>query len=376
MQAKGSKAPPLLAAFISYAKADQAKAQEVAASLEERGFKCWIAPRDVRPGRSYGDEIIRGIEKSRYFVLLLSEASNGSAFVAREVERAISKNRPVFTVRIDEVEPSPALELFISGMQWIDAWSGKLGPHIDRLASFLTEEEGVEPVKPPLDREGARPKATRKWAWAAGTLSVVLLIGLAGTVVWQSLDQRPEQTLVSDPSVITDPKGAPADRQIHASITAPEEMLASRGYQQQMQGDLDGALSNYTEALRLNPSMASIYNNRGNIYRDKGDYDRAIDDYDQAIKLGFNEADPYASRGWIYQQKGDVVRARDDFEMALGLNPAAALKTKLNAALGSLGPATSESDPLVITDPNVFVGNRELPAKSAAPPPNLPIPQQ
>jgi hypothetical protein len=28
--------------------------------LEERGVRCWIAPRDVKPGASYGDEIIRG----------------------------------------------------------------------------------------------------------------------------------------------------------------------------------------------------------------------------------------------------------------------------------------------------------------------------
>jgi len=72
-------------AFISHAKADEKKAREIAAALEERGFKCWIAPRNVRPGHSYGDEIVRGIEKSRAFILVLSKASNGSAFVAREV---------------------------------------------------------------------------------------------------------------------------------------------------------------------------------------------------------------------------------------------------------------------------------------------------
>src|SRR6185312_8011178 len=97
-----------------HAKADHAKAEEIVASLEERGFKCWVAPRDVRPGRTYGDEIVRGIGKSRCFILVLSAASNGSAFVAREVERAVSKNKPLFTIRIEDVEPSPALELFVS----------------------------------------------------------------------------------------------------------------------------------------------------------------------------------------------------------------------------------------------------------------------
>ena len=96
-------------------------------------MQCWIAPRDVKAGRAYGDEIIRGIESAKAFVLVLSKASNGSDFVAREVERAVSKQKPIFVVRLANVEPAPALELFISGTQWIDAFPGRLGPHIGRL---------------------------------------------------------------------------------------------------------------------------------------------------------------------------------------------------------------------------------------------------
>ena len=59
-----SKKAPAFAAFISYAKDDFEKAQEIADQLEEHDFKCWIAPRDVRPGRSYGDLIIKGIERA------------------------------------------------------------------------------------------------------------------------------------------------------------------------------------------------------------------------------------------------------------------------------------------------------------------------
>jgi len=80
--------------FISYAKADAKKADRIAVCLEERGIDCWIAPRDVKPGAAYGDEIIRGIETSSAFILVLSNASNESDFVAREVERAISKKKP------------------------------------------------------------------------------------------------------------------------------------------------------------------------------------------------------------------------------------------------------------------------------------------
>ena len=65
--------------FISYAKADAKKAGKIAVCLEERGVTCWIALRDVKPGAAYGDEIIRGIETSPAFVLILSGASNECA---------------------------------------------------------------------------------------------------------------------------------------------------------------------------------------------------------------------------------------------------------------------------------------------------------
>jgi len=138
-----SNKPPDFAAFISHAKTDQKKVQEIVSALEQRGFKCWVAPRDVRPGHSYGDEIIRGIERSRCFILALSKASNESPFVAREVERAISKRKPSFPLRIEDVEPSSSLELFISSTQWIDAFSGG-GTQIDQLATLLAGEEGAE----------------------------------------------------------------------------------------------------------------------------------------------------------------------------------------------------------------------------------------
>ena len=181
MAARKPRQAPKLSAFISHAKADARKAQEIAASLEERGLKCWIAPRDVTAGRAYGDEIIRGIESAKAFVLVLSKSSNGSGFVAREVERAVSKQKPIFVVRLGNIEPAPALELFISGTQWIDAFPGSSAPHIGRLAKLLGEEEGVEPRK--VERDDDRAGKLPEWIWPTGAAAVVLLaIGAAITL--------------------------------------------------------------------------------------------------------------------------------------------------------------------------------------------------
>jgi hypothetical protein len=125
------------AVFISYASADKKHAAIICRSLENRGFRCWIAPRDVRAGHEYADEIIRGIEESRCTVLLLSKAANESTFVRREIERAVSKHKPLFPLRLAEVVPSKSLELFISAAQWTDVWKGPLKNHMDRLQQDL-----------------------------------------------------------------------------------------------------------------------------------------------------------------------------------------------------------------------------------------------
>src|SRR5688500_94203 len=76
---------PTYSAFISHASEDFERADEVRASLEERGFRCYIAPRDLRAGHDYLEELVRGITHSRCLVLLLSDAANKSPMVAKEV---------------------------------------------------------------------------------------------------------------------------------------------------------------------------------------------------------------------------------------------------------------------------------------------------
>ena len=114
--------PAKFAAFISYAARDRLVAEDLVSRLEREDLRCWIAPRDVRPGAEYASEIIKGISGSNCFVLLLSGASNLSSHVRREVERAASYSKPIYPVRLDEVTPSTKLEYFISMHQWLDVW--------------------------------------------------------------------------------------------------------------------------------------------------------------------------------------------------------------------------------------------------------------
>jgi tetratricopeptide (TPR) repeat protein len=90
-------------------------------------------------------------------------------------------------------------------------------------------------------------------------------------------------------------------------------------------GDLDRAIADYDEAIRLAPSKAVSYNNRAIAYRAKGELDRAIADYDQAILLDPKHASAYQNRAVIHVERGEFDRAIADYDEAIRLNPKYAL---------------------------------------------------
>src|SRR5271169_728321 len=106
--------------FVSYASQDAAVANSIVENLEGQGLKCWIAPRDVKPGAQYADAIVRAINEANAVVLVMSGNAVASAHVAREVERAASKRKPIIPFRIDNAALNPELEYFLSNSQWID----------------------------------------------------------------------------------------------------------------------------------------------------------------------------------------------------------------------------------------------------------------
>ena len=86
-------------------------------------------------------------------------------------------------------------------------------------------------------------------------------------------------------------------------------------------GDNDRAISDYNEAIRINPKYVKAYNSRGLAYRENGDYDRAISDSSEAIRIDPKYAKAYNGRGMAYMAYGDNDHAVSDFNEAIRLDP-------------------------------------------------------
>ncbi len=124
--------------FISHANEDHALAEQVCGLLEQRGLRCWIAPRDVGVGAEWDEAILDAIERSRAYLLILSAHANQSSFVKNELNRAFSCQKPIVTFRIEDVLPGRSLELYLARHHWTDAFPPPLEPRVDQLASSLT----------------------------------------------------------------------------------------------------------------------------------------------------------------------------------------------------------------------------------------------
>jgi Tfp pilus assembly protein PilF len=95
----------------------------------------------------------------------------------------------------------------------------------------------------------------------------------------------------------------------------------SRGNAWRGKGEIDNAITDYNEAIRLDPNFAFPYNGRAAAFDDKGEFDRAIADYDEVIRLDPTRAAPYNNRAQAWLGKGDFDRALADANEALRRDP-------------------------------------------------------
>lgn len=138
--------------FISHSSRDAAVAREACVALETVGLRCWIAPRDISPGRTWSKAIVEGLDSSRVVVLILSRHADLSEEVLREVERASRTGKHVVTLRIEDVQPSGGLAYFLFATQWLDAVRRPLRPSLEQLvAAVYVLLEVAPPPWPPSE---------------------------------------------------------------------------------------------------------------------------------------------------------------------------------------------------------------------------------
>ena len=181
--------------FISHSAQDKKTAETICSALEQSGIQCWVAPRDVRPGKSFPGEITRAIQQTKVMLMIFSRHSNSSEQVLREVQLAVDCRVPIIRLRIEDIPLSDDLRYYLSAPHYLDALSHPVSKHLPPLAAAIKELLGPSAdqikdatvVPPPAEAVGkhrkfanAEQSAGKSKPFAVG--AAVLVLGLAITL--------------------------------------------------------------------------------------------------------------------------------------------------------------------------------------------------
>lgn len=136
-------------AFISYSTKNQAFADAMRNLLNNNGIETWMAPGDIPIGSKYADVINKAVKHCSCFLLVLSNDSQNSVWVAKEVERAINYHKPIFSVQIEDMTLNDEFEFYIStdqlvAIQKIDKNATEIKKLLQSIKAVLKEASSNE----------------------------------------------------------------------------------------------------------------------------------------------------------------------------------------------------------------------------------------
>ncbi len=144
--------------FISHSSKEAEKANIMCDKLEQSGYTCFIAPRNIRSGYVYAEELANGVDTSDVILLMLSQESNRSPHVLREIERAVTRSIPIVVYKMEEVELTKSMEYFLMTHQFMEAATNTPDDLVECIRSMeraMARENGEKKQEP--DKANAKP---------------------------------------------------------------------------------------------------------------------------------------------------------------------------------------------------------------------------
>ncbi len=127
--------------------------------------------------------------------------------------------------------------------------------------------------------------------------------------------------------------------------------LYDRGTAYLANSQFGNAISDFDQAIQMDPKHAYAWNNRGHAMARSHDYDRAIHSYTKAIQLAPNDDGPLYNRGNVYRWRKQFYTAIENYNGAIRLN-----KTNVAAYINrGISYRRTEQFDLAITDFNTVL---------------------
>lgn len=83
--------------------------------------------------------------------------------------------------------------------------------------------------------------------------------------------------------------------------------------------EYESEVESHTYTINKQSDIVVFYNNRGNAYYKMCEHEKAISDYSEAIKLNFAFKEAYLNRSQVYYLVNEIERAKADEKIAANL---------------------------------------------------------
>ena len=102
--------------FVSYAHKDSPAVFHIVEQLNARGYRIWY-DEGIEPGSEWPEYIANHLLGAEMVLSILSPNAVNSVNCRREINFALSKNKPVLTIYMEDIELPVGLELQLSSQQ-------------------------------------------------------------------------------------------------------------------------------------------------------------------------------------------------------------------------------------------------------------------
>ena len=127
--------------FVSYAHKDSAAVFRLVEQLNERGYRIWY-DEGIEPGSEWPEYIANHLLGAEMVLSVLTPSAVNSVNCRREINFALSKNKPVLTIYMEDIELPVGLELQLSSQQSVLYYT------YDSEERFLDKIETCQHLRP------------------------------------------------------------------------------------------------------------------------------------------------------------------------------------------------------------------------------------
>jgi hypothetical protein len=173
--------------FISYSRRDVDFATKLFQALEKAGYEIWLDRMDIRTGSRWDDEIVKGLNASQIFLVLLSNSSSASQNVKDEIGYAIDHNMQIVPLLIEPCE----IPFRLRRVQYVDFTIKRYEEGIKAVLMIL--RTAIPDVPSRLKKEERKPMDPAALATTVTSIVAPLLVRMGEATMEEVGAQLPEK---------------------------------------------------------------------------------------------------------------------------------------------------------------------------------------